>query len=64
MQLRVVTTREAVIVENILLRDDEPTAELRALGANAYVGYPLVAHGSLFGTIAFASIEKAWFSEF
>jgi PAS domain S-box-containing protein len=58
----VVTTRDAVLLEGIQHRDDELTEKLRALGAEAYLGYPLVAHGNLFGTIAFAAIEKIRFT--
>lgn len=60
---RVAELRRPLVVENIHLRDDEPTAPLRRLGARAYVGVPLLAHGHLFGTIGFASTSKSRFPE-
>jgi PAS domain S-box-containing protein len=59
----VALTRRSLAVENIHLRDDEATAALRALGVKAYVGLPLLAHGHLFGTIAFGSPYKNRFTE-
>lgn len=50
--------RDPLILEKIHLRDDEMTAGLRALGIRAYVGLPLISHGHLFGTIAFAATER------
>jgi PAS domain S-box-containing protein len=59
----VVTTREVVMLEGIQSRNEEVTNKLRMLGAEAYIGYPLIAHGTLFGTIAFAAIEKVRFTK-
>jgi PAS domain S-box-containing protein len=59
----VVTTREVVLIEGIQSRNDEDTKNLRMLGAEAYIGYPLIAHGTLFGTIAFAAIDKVRFTQ-
>jgi GAF domain-containing protein len=52
-----------LIVENVHLRDDEPTKAARALGIKAYAGFPLLAHGRLFGTLAFGSTGNARFAE-
>jgi PAS domain S-box-containing protein len=60
---RVVNMRDSVSIENMHLRDDEVTAAMRALGVRAYFAHPLIAHAHLFGTIAFASIEKTQFTE-
>jgi PAS domain S-box-containing protein len=60
---RVAESRRPLVVDNIHLRDDEPTAPLRRLGARAYMGVPLLAHGHLFGTIGFASTSKSRFPE-
>ena len=59
----VALSRRSLAVENVHLRDDEATAALRALGVKAYVGLPLLAHGHLFGTIAFGSPHKNRFTE-
>jgi len=60
---RVAASRRPLVIENVHSSDDEPTAPLRMLGARAYAGVPLSAHGHLFGTIGFASTRKAGFSE-
>jgi PAS domain S-box-containing protein len=59
----VATSRRPVIFEDVQGRDDELTAFLRALGVKAYAGLPLIAHGHLFGTIAFAATGKTAFAE-
>ena len=38
---RVAASRRPLVIENVDLRDDEPTALLRKLGATAYLGLPL-----------------------
>ena len=38
-------------------------ASLKKLGVAAYIGRPLLAHGNLLGTIAFATISDAGFAE-
>jgi PAS domain S-box-containing protein len=58
----VARTRLPLAVENLNLRSDEATSAMRALGIKAYVGLPLVAHGRLFGTIAFGSVSKTLFT--
>jgi PAS domain S-box-containing protein len=59
----VVSRREAVLFEGIQNHNDGITGNLRRMGAEAYVGCPLIAHGTLFGTIAFAAIKKARFTK-
>jgi len=51
------------IAENIHLRDDEATTVVRALGIKAYAGLPLLAHGRLFGTLAFGSTRDVRFAD-
>jgi PAS domain S-box-containing protein len=60
---RAAMMRRPLAAENIDQRDDEPTALLRALGVKAYIGLPLLAHGHLFGTIAFGATKKARFTD-
>jgi PAS domain S-box-containing protein len=60
---RVAAHRRPLVIENVDLCDDEPTASLRKLGATAYVGVPLLAHGCLFGTIGFASTGRSGFPD-
>ena len=60
---KVAGSRRPLVIADVHLRDDEPTALLRMLEAKAYVGMPLLAHGHLFGAIGFASADKAAFSE-
>jgi len=59
----VASSRLPLIIENMHLREDELTAPLRALGVKAYCGMPLLAHGHLFGTVAFASTRAVGFSD-
>jgi PAS domain S-box-containing protein len=59
----VATSRRPLAFDNVHRRGDELTASLRALGVKAYVGLPLLAHGHLFGVIAFASTCKSAFPE-
>jgi PAS domain S-box-containing protein len=59
----VAESREPVIAGDIQLRDDEMAASLKRLGVTAYVGLPLLAHRSFFGTLAFATISVAGFTE-
>jgi PAS domain S-box-containing protein len=60
---RVAADRRPLVIENVDLSDDEPTAPLRDLGATAYVGVPLSAHGHLFGAIGFAATGRSRFPE-
>ena len=60
---RVALSRHPLTVENIHLRDDQPSAAVRALGIKAYAGLPLLAHDRLFGTIAFGSTRHERFSD-
>jgi PAS domain S-box-containing protein len=59
----VAISRRPVIFGNVHRRRDELTASLRGLGVKAYVGLPLLAHGHLFGAIAFGSTRKRSFAE-
>ncbi len=59
---KVARTRAALTLENVDLLHDEASAGVRAMGIKAYAGLPLQAHGRLFGTIAFATAERARFS--
>ena len=60
---RVAVSRRPLVIESVDLDDDEPTAPLRKLGATAYLGVPLLAHGQLFGAIGFASTGSSGFRE-
>ena len=55
-------SREALLLDNVDRRDDAATARIRRLGIRAYAGFPLLAHGELFGTIAFASTTQTAFT--
>jgi PAS domain S-box-containing protein len=44
-------------------RTDAGTARLRERGVRAYAGFPLLAHGVLFGTIAFGSTTRPEFTD-
>jgi PAS domain S-box-containing protein len=59
----VAETRNPVAVGDIRHRDDEMAASLKGLGVTAYLGYPLLAHGELLGTIGFATVEEAGFTD-
>jgi PAS domain S-box-containing protein len=60
---QVAQSARPLIAENLHLRDDEPTTAVRALGIKAYAGLPLLAHGRLFGTLAFGSTRNTCFAE-
>lgn len=60
---KVAQARSALIVENIHLLADEASAGVRQMGIKAYAGMPLMAHGKLFGTIAFGMTEQTRFTE-
>ena len=58
----VASTRTMQIVEAIQQLADPRATHARSLGIEAYAGLPLMAHGSLLGTICFASTERQRFS--
>jgi PAS domain S-box-containing protein len=60
---RVAASRRPLVIENVDLSDDEAISPLRKLGATAFLGVPLSAHGSLFGAIGFASTGGSGFPE-
>lgn len=60
---RVAKSRRPLILEDIATDDDDHAAPLMALGVKCYVGLPLLAHGHLFGAIAFAAAGKVRFTE-
>jgi PAS domain S-box-containing protein len=60
---QVAESRRPLVLESAQLHDHDRAATLRSLGVESYVGVPLLAHGHLFGTIAFASTSKTRFSE-
>ena len=57
----VAQAREPIILQNVHLREDARTARIRRIGVRAYAGFPLLAHGDVFGTIAFASTTQTAF---
>ncbi len=59
---RVAQSRSPLIVDDIQRNDDAATAGVKAMGIQAYAGFPLIAHGNLFGTIAFGSARQTRFS--
>jgi len=59
---QVAESRRPLVLDSAQLRAHDHAATFRALGVEAYVGLPLLAHGHLFGTIAFASSSKTRFS--
>ena len=59
---KVAQSRSPLIVDDIQRLDDAATAGVKAMGIQAYAGFPLLAHGKLFGTIAFGSTRQTRFS--
>ena len=56
-------SRRMLVLENVQEREDVRTEGVRALGATAYLGVPLIAHRALFGTLAFVSTSQPRFSD-
>lgn len=54
--------RAPVVLDTAQLAADAAAEEIRALGATAYAGLPLLAHGRLFGTVAFLSVTQPHFA--
>ena len=50
--------RESLIVEDLGTLDYPQAAELQAFGVRCYAGVPLIAHGRLLGTVAFATLGR------
>lgn len=59
---RVAQSRCPWILEDANQCDDEATAVARTLSIRAYAGLPLLAHGQLFGMIAFGSTRQSRFT--
>lgn len=59
----VAESREPVIAGDIQLRNDEMASSLKRLGVTAYIGFPLMANSDFFGTLAFATVNRAGFTE-
>jgi PAS domain S-box-containing protein len=55
--------RRAIALENVQQLTDVKTEVIRAIGINAYYGYPLIARGRVLGTLSFASRSKNSFSQ-
>ncbi len=54
----VAATRAPLLVEDLQRTNLAIGAELKAAGVQAYAGYPLIAHGRLLGTLAFATCRR------
>ena len=59
---RVARSRASLVLDSEQLAADPSAEILRAAGATCYAGLPLLAHGTLHGTIAFASTSRTSFS--
>jgi PAS domain S-box-containing protein len=59
---RVAQTGASLVLDGEQLAADPAAEFLRAAGATCYAGLPLVAHGALHGTMAFASASRPRFS--
>ena len=60
---RVAETRRRLIVEDLANTGQEGCEVLAAAGATSYIGFPLLANGTLLGTIAFVSRRRTHFRD-
>lgn len=59
---KVARDRQPIVLEDMQLSTDDSAAGVRGLGARAYAGVPLVAHGRLIGTLAYCITDAPRFS--
>lgn len=60
---RVAETEQRLVVEDLQHCSQQGAEALSACGATSYAGFPLVAGGTLIGTVAFVSRERTHFSD-
>jgi PAS domain S-box-containing protein len=59
---RIAQNRTALVLDNVDRRAELAATFIHRMGVRAYAGFPLLAHGELFGTVAFASTTQAAFA--
>ncbi len=60
---RVAETRRRLIIEDLANSGQEGSEVLAAAGSTSYIGFPLLANGTLLGTIAFVSRRRTHFRD-
>ena len=60
---QVADQRARLVAENLAECESPEASELRAAGVQCYAGFPLIAHGQLLGTVAFATQRRSHLQE-